>query len=370
MAATAGKEAAGNPNYQQDHMSAIFEKGFSFSGFERNCFYLNLGTKRRDDPAGRPYFTDISGVSGIDAIEDGRGIIYADFDNDGDYDIFLTNIQGETHLLFKNEVGQGNRFLRVALEGAKSGKDAYGAVVRVKTEAGILTKIKSGGSGFLSQHDQRLLFGLGQSGEVEWLEVTWPSGLKQRFKGIAANASLKIVEGESSHQLVNEKRFQLPAPLSKEAAYLSDLKVKKGEVFPDLKLSSLNQAEASLNLNQILVPGRRYLVNLWATYCVPCLKEMPELQKIHDRYKGNKDDNVQVIGISLDINEADTVKRFLKEHNIGYPIYMADESLADKVYATDKVFIPISFILDGDRRVVEIFAGAILPEKMEVWKWR
>lgn len=345
-------------------MSAIFEKGFSFSGFERNCFYLNLETKK---------FIDISGVSGIDAIEDSRGIVYADFDNDGDYDIFLTNIQGETHLLFKNEVGQGNRFLRVALEGAKSGKDAYGAIVRVKTAAGILTKIKSGGSGFLSQHDQRLIFGLGPSEkleEVEWLEVAWPSGLKQRFEGIAANSSLKIVEAESSHQLVNEKRFQLPTPLSKEAAYLSDLKVKKGEVFPDLKLSSLNQAEASLNLNQILVPGRRYLVNLWATYCVPCLKEMPELQKIHDRYKGNKGDNVQVIGISLDINEADTVKRFLKEHNIRYPIYLADESLAEQIYATDKVFIPVSFILDGDRRMVEIFAGAISAEKMEVWKWK
>lgn len=344
-------------------MSAIFEKGFSFSGFERNCFYLNLETKK---------FIDISGVSGIDAIEDSRSIVYADFDNDGDYDIFLTNIQGETHLLFKNEVGQENRFLRVALEGAKSGKDAYGAIVRVKTAAGMLTKIKSGGSGFLSQHDQRLSFGLGKSGEVEWLEVTWPSGLKQRFEGIAANSSLKIVEAESSYRLVNEKRFQLPAPLSKEAAYLSDLKVKKGEVFPDLKLFSLNQtgSSLSLSLNQILVPGRRYLVNLWATYCVPCLKEMPELQKIHDRHKGNKDDNVQVIGISLDINETDTVKRFLKEHNIRYPIYLADDSLAAQVYATDRVFIPVSFILDGNRRIVEIFAGAISPEKMEVWKWK
>src|SRR5829696_9950903 len=133
----------------------MFGQGFSFSGYERDPPYLNLGGKK---------FTDISGVSGIDSITDGRAGVFADFDNDGDLDVFVTTIQGQAHLLFRNNVGQENNWLRVALEGSgktAGGRDAFGAVVRVKTSQGTLTKIKSGGSGFVSQHDPRLLFGLG-----------------------------------------------------------------------------------------------------------------------------------------------------------------------------------------------------------------
>jgi hypothetical protein len=132
----------------------MFGQGFSFSGYERDPLYLNLGGKK---------FTDISGVSGIDSITDGRAGVFADFDNDGDLDVFSTTIQNQAHLLFRNNVGQDNNFLRVALEGGKeTGRDAFGAVVRVKTSAGTLTKIKSGGSGFISQHDPRLLVRSGQ----------------------------------------------------------------------------------------------------------------------------------------------------------------------------------------------------------------
>jgi hypothetical protein len=119
-------------------------------------------------------FTDISGVSGIDSITDGRAGVFADFDNDGDTDVFSTTIQNQAHLLFRNNVGQDNNFLRIGLEGdAKTGLDAYGAVVRVKTSAGILTKIKSGGSGFISQHDPRLLVGRRQRCQAESSKVTW-----------------------------------------------------------------------------------------------------------------------------------------------------------------------------------------------------
>ena len=155
-------EAAGNDLYQNDHMGKIFEEGFSFSGFERDKLYLNDGGKR---------FVDISGLSGLDSVTDGRGAAYADFDNDGDYDIFLTTLQGQAHHLFRNNVGQENGFLRVTLEGRESGRDAFGAEVRVKTTQGVLTKVKAGGSGFVSQSDPRLLFGLGADTEAAWIQV-------------------------------------------------------------------------------------------------------------------------------------------------------------------------------------------------------
>ena len=81
----------------------MFGQGFSFSGYERDPLYLNLGGKT---------FTDISGVSGIDSITDGRAGVFADFDNDGDLDVFSTTIQNQVHLLFRNNVGQNNNYVR------------------------------------------------------------------------------------------------------------------------------------------------------------------------------------------------------------------------------------------------------------------
>ena len=85
MASTVGDEKAGNQDYQKNHMALLFEQGLSFSGFERDALFLNREGNR---------FQDISGVSGIDSISDGRSAVTVDLDNDGDLDIFLTTNPG------------------------------------------------------------------------------------------------------------------------------------------------------------------------------------------------------------------------------------------------------------------------------------
>jgi hypothetical protein len=232
----------------------LLGRGFSFSGYERDPLYLNLGTKK---------FTDISGVSGIDSITDGRAGVFADFDNDGDLDVFVTTIQNQSHLLFRNNVGQDNNFIRVALEGSDCGRDAFGAVVRVKTSAGILTRIKAGGSGFMSQHDSRLLFDLGKDARAEWIEVTWPDGKKQRFENVAAGASLRLTEGKAQFVIVKETKSRLPEPLSREERLLTTLKLRRGEPFPALMVTRLDGSAASFA--SLIPKGRKALVNLWAT---------------------------------------------------------------------------------------------------------
>ena len=110
--------------------------------------------------------------------------MFADFDNDGDIDVFSTTIQNQAQFLFRNNVGEDNNHLRIALEGGSGiPRDAFGSVVRVKTTAGILTKIKSGGSGFISQHDPRLVFGLGKDSDAKSVEVTWSDGKAESFSG-------------------------------------------------------------------------------------------------------------------------------------------------------------------------------------------
>ncbi|MHC4958252.1 MAG: CRTAC1 family protein [Planctomycetota bacterium] len=180
----------------------LLKKNYSFSGHERDFVAFNLGDGS---------FLEVSGVSGADSVTDGRGAVYADFDNDGDLDIFLRAMHGPAHLLFRNEVGHEKKWLRIALEGRAGPRDAFGAVVRVKTSHGIQTKTKSGGSGYLSQHDPRLLFGLGDDAQAEWVEITWPGGRKQRLPGPAAGTSWRVVEGEQP-VAVPERRFRLGGP--------------------------------------------------------------------------------------------------------------------------------------------------------------
>ena len=336
-------ETAGNESYHSDHMGAIFKEGFSFSGYERDFLALNL--------VGRQ-FLDISGISGIDSISDGRGSVFADFDNDGDLDIFLTAVQGEAHFLFRNNVGQENGFVRVELQGTRSGRDAFGSVVRVKTSSGILTKIKAGGSGFLSQHDPRLLFGLGADTNAEWVEVTWPDGTAQRFEEVPAGSSLRIVQGSENLQAVAERRFRLTEPLSPADSMLAKLGFRKGEPFPDMRLLALDRRE--LRLRDLYRPGRRTLVNFWATYCLPCQNEMPTLQALAPRLR---ESGIDLVGVSIDLGTADQVPKFLEDYGITYSVYTTGEESVSRVFSRGEVMIPVSFLLDEEGRLLEVLWG-------------
>lgn len=335
-----GDEKAGNQGYQNDHMRMLFNEGFSFSGYERDHLYLSLAGER---------FADISGVSGIDSLSDGRAALLADFDNDGDLDVFLTTIQGEGHLLFRNNVGQSNHFIRVELEGRASGRDAWGTRVRLKTaDQGILTRIKSGGSGFLAQHDPRLLFGLGQAEGAEWMEITWPSGAIQRLGPLEAGTSLRVVEGESEPQVVPQQLTRLVDPVTAEQALWHKLKISEGGRLPDLNLRTFKGQEAPLKT------GVPYFLNLWATWCLPCREEMPELESLYSDFQ---EKGVELVGLSIDLDvEPAYVENYAAELGVSYPLYMTDPESVGRIFDSE-VFIPFSLLIDEQGRVAEVFEG-------------
>jgi thiol-disulfide isomerase/thioredoxin len=336
------EKAKGSLRSDQDQL--IFGKGFSFSGYERDPLYLNLGTRR---------FLDISGCSGIDSVTDGRAAVFADFDNDGDLDVFMTTLQGQSHLLFRNNVGQDNRWLRVLLDGGASlGHDAFSSVVRVRTSAGTLTKVKAGGSGFISEHDPRLLFGLGQDTQVEAVEVNWPDGAVERFAGpFAAGSTLRLVRGRGRAEHVTLAAARLPDPLSREQAIASALRFGAGQPVPDLKVVGLDGRPGSLR--SLLRPGRRLLVNVWATWCGPCRNEMPELEALRGRLAGR---GIDLVGLSVDTEKDAPVAEFARAR-VSYPVFRLDPAEIGRLYAGDEVTVPLSFLVEPDGRMAELVPG-------------
>ena len=325
-------------------MKLLFREGLSFSGFERDALFLNLESRE---------FQDISGVSGIDSISDGRAAVLGDFDNDGDLDIFLTATQGEGHLLFKNNVGQANNSIRVVLEGRDSGRDAFGTVVRLKTAHGVQTRVCSGGNGFLAQPDPRLLFGLGQEEAAEWMEVLWPSGRTQRFGRIPSGTSLKIVEASEDYATLKDRPASLPDPIAREDLAWHKLGFRQGDDLPTLDLYSLDSQDQKIPVG--LPKGTIYFLNLWATWCGPCRKEMPELErlKLHFQAKG-----IQLVGISLDQEaEPSSVEAYARELGVSYPLYRIDEADIEKVFGGDQAFVPLSILVDEKGRVADVFEG-------------
>jgi thiol-disulfide isomerase/thioredoxin len=318
----------------------LFSEGFSFSGYERDLICLNLGDGR---------FVDISGVSGADSVSDGRATVRADFDNDGDLDIFLRAIHGRAHFLFRNRIGQDGNWLRVALRGTDGAADAFGAVVRVKTAAGVQTKIKAGGSGFLSQSDPRLLFGLGEWERAEWIEVAWPSGRTQRFAGASAGSSVLAVEGEEDLRPVDEQSFALPDPLSPKQRLWRMLRVDRGGPLPRVMVKTLDGRRVALG--DLFEEGRPVVVNFWATWCRNCSREMPALQRMSES-------GIQIVGLSLD--DASTrgrIPAFIEQLGIGYPVATIEPDQLDRFFRSRDLGIPLSLVVDGDGRLQEIHQG-------------
>jgi enediyne biosynthesis protein E4 len=136
--------------------------------------------------------------SGIVAAHSSRGCAFGDFDNDGDIDILVVNLN-EAPSLLRNDTDSKNHWLKVKLVGTKSNRSAIGARVLAKYGTKQQAQEVASQSSFFSANDLRLHFGLGAAAFAD-LEVRWPSGLKQIFKNVKADRIVTIVEGTSPRQ--------------------------------------------------------------------------------------------------------------------------------------------------------------------------
>ena len=168
-----------------------------------------------NDGSGR--FVDVTENSGVLSAGNRihRSAIYADYDNDGMVDMFVTvngqqvedgsgnNIfdkyQGKG-ILFHNETKNNNHWIKVRLEGVKSNKDGFGSQVVIHTANDVFSQSLVSGQGYFSSHAKELYFGLGSENKIDKIEIKWPSGADQSFNNISSNQTIYVVENGKLYQ--------------------------------------------------------------------------------------------------------------------------------------------------------------------------
>jgi enediyne biosynthesis protein E4 len=146
---------------------------------------------------GRGAFENVSDRLGADFIQPrvSRGVAVADFDNDGDLDILVSN-NGQAPQLLRNDGGNGRHWLQVLLIGTKSNRDGVGARIKLVSEDLVLYDQRKGGMSYQSAQDPRLHFGLGNRTKINSLEIRWPSGVMTKLANLAADEIVTVKEGE------------------------------------------------------------------------------------------------------------------------------------------------------------------------------
>tara|TARA_B100001540_G_scaffold158968_1_gene140808 strand:- start:398 stop:2248 length:1851 start_codon:yes stop_codon:yes gene_type:complete len=175
---------------------------------------------------GKGYFADITSNSGV--LSTGkrihRGALFADYDDDGKVDIYVTvngqqvedgkgnNVfdanQGKG-ILFHNETSTKNNWLKIRLEGKVSNRDGFGALVSVFINNDEYKQSLISGQGYFSSNAKELYFGLKDANKVDKIDVSWPSGIKQTFQDIPTKQTIYILEGEKMYEntLTIDKSF-------------------------------------------------------------------------------------------------------------------------------------------------------------------
>ena len=167
------------PEVTKQHLGSDYE--------EPRVLYHNLGNGK---------FADISETSGpgITTERSSRGLAVGDLWNDGRMSAVVSNMNEPLSLLV-NQVKTENHWLGIKTVGTKSNRDGIGAKIRVQAGGRLHVDEVRSGSSFDSNNDMRVHFGLGKVAKIDWIEIRWPSGLMERFEGLALDKIHMLKEG-------------------------------------------------------------------------------------------------------------------------------------------------------------------------------
>jgi len=185
------------PEIENFHLDATFKNP--------RVVYRNLGNGK---------FRDVSAQMGPGVTErfSSRGCAFGDYDNDGDLDVLVLNMNDRFSLL-RNDGGNKKNWIKLKLIGTQCNRTAVGARARVVTGKHAQIDEVHCGTSVMSQSDLRLHFGLGDAKEIDWIEIKWPTTQKtEKFNKIEANQILTIKEGSG---IIKAERLEKPGKLAR-----------------------------------------------------------------------------------------------------------------------------------------------------------
>jgi thiol-disulfide isomerase/thioredoxin len=132
--------------------------------------------------------------------------------------------------------------------------------------------------------------------------------------------------------------------------------VRNPDPAPDFKVTSLEGKPVTL----ADFHGKVILLNFWATWCGPCRAEIPDLVELQNKYK----DRLQILGLIVDDDDQEAIKKFARESGINYPVAIASDGI--RIHYGGIAALPTSFLLDSEGRVVQKHEGLRDPLLYEV----
>ena len=191
-------------------------------------------------------FADVSTSSG--GLNDGlrtRTSVYADYDGDGDLDMFLVNYAGDTKL-FRNNNSNGNNWVIFDLEGIASNRDGIGARLELNTSDGVTQYFETrSGSSLGGGDDLGAHFGIASAASITSLTVYWPSGNIQSVTGLGINQRHLIIESDTG----------LPSTLAVDPTSVDFGQVEEGSSSLPALITLTNEGTSSIDVTDVTLGG-------------------------------------------------------------------------------------------------------------------
>ena len=357
-------------------LGSMIVRGRSFSGYERNCFFLNTSNNKTIQ------FADASAVSSLDLIDDGRAIIANDWDHDGDLDIWTTNREAPRIRFLRNNLSEEKRSKSVSfkLKGTSSNRDAIGAVLKLKVGPKLLVNQVVAGDGFLSQTSKRITFGIGnnKTNEKISLEIIWPDGSKEEFIDIKPGSNYEIIQGSKKAEITNNVTRSITITESKiKSERISEkARIVLTHRIKSPKIEYINFEGEALNYTPQKNGNSPILINLWASWCGPCVAELNDLKK---NYQKLSEKGLKVLALSTDfITEdnsrpnLDEAKKIVTKNNYPFDVGVTDANslrlltvMHNGIFAREKPLpLPTSFLIDKHGQLSVIYRGPVSSEQV------
>ncbi len=359
-----GLKPTATPGYTRNvrEINHQISRGKSFSGYERNALFLNLEGHG---------FAEVGGLFGVDFEDDARAVASVDWDRDGDLDMWVTNRTAPRVRLLRNNHPATNSFLAIRLigNGKTTNRDAIGARLTLwRSSEPQLKQIRTvhAGDGFLAQSSAWIHFGLGETTEDLQLAINWPGGGTETFGNLKPNTRYRITQGHG--ELV------VPSPplpkIVEKAGHDSSNDLDQSGFWvanrvPFPKLSYSDDTGSIRSTADFL--GKPVLINLWATWCAPCLEELSVFGKQGDALRSQGATilalNVDGLGVDRAASPAADIASVLARVGYDLPHGVARQESLAKIEVLIEFLssrraplsVPSSFLVDAEGNVAAVY---------------